>query len=284
MSRALLLLALAVGLASCEVPFDPVAPSDRAFSMSGYLDASADTQWVRVEPVTPTLAVPEGPLDAEVALVGPSGTTPLAPVVRTFATGPAHLFWTTTPVRPATTYRLVVTGADGRTSRTDVAIPDTAGVEVIVQDGPFACPAAIVVVGAERVVDVIALYGLPPEDGVRRYRRISKRASLEGRPAGGVRAFIYFGDDAPRFGASPLPGRSDVTTEAIAAIGTDAWPEIDGLTLETALLAAATDRVEGGVGFVGGVVTYRVPFTPGLGRNPPPNSTDPPVPCATNSF
>ena len=42
MRRALPLIALV--LAACEVPLDPIAESDLSFALSGYLDASADTQ------------------------------------------------------------------------------------------------------------------------------------------------------------------------------------------------------------------------------------------------
>ena len=69
MRRALPLIALV--LAACEVPLDPIAESDLSFALSGYLDASADTQWVRVERVDPVAGVeraaPRAPSDVRKA-------------------------------------------------------------------------------------------------------------------------------------------------------------------------------------------------------------------------
>ena len=50
-------------------------------------------------------------------------------------------------------------------------------------------------------------------------------------------------------------------------------------TAGAALALAGRGRIEGGVGFLGGVVTKRFPFVPGVGPFPPPYSGLPFVPC-----
>lgn len=54
-----------------------------------------------------------------------------------------------------------------------------------------------------------------------------------------------------------------VRTEVTVALGTDDWPDPLGLDLETALILAPSERIENGVGFVGGTVTETQTFVPG---------------------
>ena len=166
---------LLLGLAACEAPLDPIAESDLAYSFSGYLDASADTQWVRVEPFGRVNAPTPGPLDAVVSLVKPDGTVrPMTQEVRTFETGPAHLFWSTEDVVPAASYRIEVRGADGTMAVAPVDVPDDSALEIDLVDGLIHCPTVVRVSGAEFLVDVQARYVTP--DG--RPFRFSKVASF----------------------------------------------------------------------------------------------------------
>ena len=41
----------AITVAGCDEAFSPIAPSELQLSVFGYLDASADTQWIRVMPI-----------------------------------------------------------------------------------------------------------------------------------------------------------------------------------------------------------------------------------------
>ena len=270
----------ALALAGCEAPLDPLLSSDVRFSFSGYLDASADTQWVRVEPFGTTAEVPDGPIDAEVWLVLPGGARrPMAQRVRRFATGPAHLFWTTADVEPGRTYAVVARASDGAEARTDVEVPDDAAVTIDLDDGIFTCPTTVTVTGAERLVDVQARYGVNVGRFAGTEFRLSKLPSVRRTDAGGLRAQVFYGDDAVLMEVSPLPVEGSVRPEIVVALGTAAWPDVDGLTLEGALAAASLGRVEGGVGFVGGVVTRRLPFVPGFGRLPFELDPEPPEPC-----
>lgn len=55
--------------AGCEHAFEPFQENEDAdFSMFGYLDLNADTQWVRVMPVRQDLFLSPDPIDAAVTL------------------------------------------------------------------------------------------------------------------------------------------------------------------------------------------------------------------------
>lgn len=279
MTRPARLLAL-LALVACEAPLDPIAPSDLAFSMSGYLDASADTHYVRVEPFGETRDIPPGPIDAEVVLVLPGGdVAPMTQEVRAFETGPAHLFWTTADVEPGQTYEVVARAASGDEARATVAVPDVVDLQISLTDGITSCPTAVFVGGAEFVVDIQSSYRLPGDD---REYSFTKAESFAPSGPGVVRAAIFYGEDAAEMETSLLPHPS-VVSEVFVAVGTDDWIAPADLTLEEALARSGLGRIEGGVGFVGGVVTYRIPFVPGVGRIPRPYSGEPIEPCLPNA-
>ena len=257
MRRALPLIALV--LAACEAPFDPIAESDLAFALSGYLDASADTQWVRVERVDPVAGVERAAaLDVTVTLAAEGGEpVVLAQEVRTFVTGPAHLFWTDTAIAPGTAYRLRAVGSDGVTAETRVAVPDTAAFEVRVEPERNNCPIVVTATGVPRVADVQARYVVVDPLGREREVRFSHLLALRRTPDG-FRALVHSGDDTSRLALDR--GHQIVSAELVVAGAEADWPETVGLTIEQALVFGGA--VEGGGGFVGGVVTRRFPFTP----------------------
>ncbi len=256
MRRAAPLLLALLAVAGCEVPLDPIEPSDVAFSLSGYLDASADTQWVRVEPFARSTAASTNPVDAAVTLSGPGGSATLTQKVRFFPTGPAHLFWTTAPVAPGQTYQLVARASDGRAASVDVSVPDTTGVEVDVDASGQSCPVVVRVRGAERLADVQARYVFAVRGQTREFIA-SYFDKVRSRADGDFQVSIYPSTDI----ASASLGGGVLRAGVRVAIATPSWPETTGLTIEDVLFARFPD-IDGGVGFVGGVVTRRVEFTP----------------------
>ncbi|WP_412068442.1 hypothetical protein [Rubrivirga sp. IMCC43871] len=261
---ALLSLGLLASLAACEVPFDPIVPSDLVFSFSGYLDASADTQVVRVEPVARTAEGDPGLIDAEVTLtdLDSGASVPLAQEVRAFPSGPAHLFWTATPIVPGGRYRLVARRGDGAESATDVEIPEDDAYSIAVETGRETCPTIVVIAGAERIVEVQARYRIF-QDGQIVERRYSHADTFERLDDGSLRAKIYYADDAVAMGLDPLSLADVISADLVVAVSTTAWPDPVGLSLED-ILQIESFGVDNGLGFIGGAVTEQRPFVPGV--------------------
>lgn len=267
--NALVAIVLAV-LAGCEAVLDPIEDAGRYFSMSGYLDTEADTNWVRVERVAETFEPTPDPLDIQVWLDGPDGTAPLTQETVELVTGTAHLFWTTEDLEPSVTYTLVAERPDGAQTRATVRMPDPFP-EPVLDDGPYACPITVTVRGVERVADAVAIYHL--DGSPSRTFQFDKRRLLE--TSGDVtRAYVYFGNDALAMGLSPLDiNNPNLTSEIVLAVVTAEWPE--EMDLETDLIPRDNPNIENGVGFVGGVTSWRSEFQPGLGSGP----FSPPRPC-----
>ena len=276
LSAGLTALAVAAFSAGCSTELDPRAESEAYFSLWGALDASADTQWVRVAPVRAGLDPDPDPLDAAVTLVDvqTGGRWPMRDSVVAYAGGrTAHAFWTTADVAPDRTYRVEVRRSDGAETRATVAVPADFP-PVRLSDGRCACPQRATVAGAERVVDVLAVYR-DRETG-RVVGRFSKLPSVRRLSTGPSTADVYYGDDAVELGADPLDlGRFDA--ELLVVAGTAAWPEAEGFEASVRPLDAG--QIENGVGFVGGVVTRRVPFEPGYGFCPGPGGVGEYEPC-----
>ena len=278
LARLALAVLLVAGGAGCSTEFSPQDESDVYFSLWGYLDAAADTQWVRVTPVRATVDRDLVPLGAEVALerVATGERWPMQDSVFAYADGfAAHNLWTTARVLPDETYRVVVRRDDGAETVATVEIPDQFERPRVV-DGIFSCPTQIVVSGVERVVDATAVYRDVATGDVRRLPKLQAITAHEG----GGTVEVFFGDDAIEIEADPIDIRK-TDASVVVAVGTAAWPDLVGLDTEALALPRGAGRIENGVGFVGGVITWELPFIPGWGNSPKPGET--PEPCLDES-
>jgi len=134
-------LAMTVAAAACDDSFTPIAPGAADLSVFGYLDASADTQWIRITPIRPLALTSPDSFDATVTLehVGTGSVVELRDSLFKFTQyNPdigsegiyLHNYWTTEKIQPGATYRLVVARAGEVTSEAVVSIPADYEVEV----------------------------------------------------------------------------------------------------------------------------------------------------------
>ena len=243
----------ACALAGCEVPFDPRVPSDDGVSLSGYLDATADTQWVRVELFGAVAGTSARPLPVAVTLVDEGGAEAvLDQRVRPTVAGPAHLFWTTADVEPGRPYRLDVEAEVGPAT-TAVVTPDTTDYSVTVDAGPQTCPAVVTVRGDVDLADVQVVFEVVRRGEVETVR-LSRARYVEVDADGTDHVSLYLTDDVQE---ATRPGDVVLSARLRVSVATD-WPVGAGVTLEDVLVEpelGAVDRIAGGVGFVGGVVS-----------------------------
>lgn len=131
-------LGLAALLAGCETNVDPFTEARRPFTIWGYLEAQADTQFVRVFPIEKRIGMDRsGPIDARV--VSTDLTTGEQRVwtdsVITFGPGNVgHVFWSEFRPQSGRRYRLEVSRSDGEMSHAEVRVP--APLEVTLPDSP----------------------------------------------------------------------------------------------------------------------------------------------------
>ena len=140
-SRAVVALLFAIGVSSaCDDTFSPIEPSDVQFSIFGFLDASADTQWVRVMSLRPVLITEPGPLGAVVSIenIITGRVVELRDSVFRFAANPdvgsdgvyLHNYWTTDVIEPGAAYRFSAIAEEHEESSAVIEIPPDYSVEV----------------------------------------------------------------------------------------------------------------------------------------------------------
>lgn len=124
-------LAIALVLSACEESIEPLQPTEMAYSIHGYLDALADTQWIRVTPFRTSILSTPDPVDATVVLEDLASGRMIELVPTLFRQGSpnfgdtlfAYNFRTSEQIDHSATYRLVARRSDGSVTSSVVAIP-----------------------------------------------------------------------------------------------------------------------------------------------------------------
>jgi hypothetical protein len=279
LSRLRILGALAfsvLAFAACDQSFEPIQKSDRYFSVYGMLDASADTQWIRVMPVRDSAFTGPGPIDAVVTLenvvTGKIVTLEDRPMRYRAADANvvddlfAHNFWTVEPIEYEATYVFAVTRSDGRQSSALIRIPKriasvTVGVlqppqggfggdYVRIADPTFIAFAEVIHHGQMGPGGIITLCECV------QYQSMGSVHADGSWRLGDLKRWLDK-DFAP---LNRCLGARDLKCEIVIISTGDPWP-FDPLRTEGALKGInATSNITNGVGFVGGIARKTVPF------------------------
>lgn len=258
LAAAALVGALAAG---CDYPFEPFQENTEGpFSLVGYLDLRADTQWVRVMPVRQRLLPGREPLDAVVTLerIGGGRTLTLRDSLFAFtdrrleSTAYVHNFWTAERLEPGASYRLRATRSDG--ASTDALVVMPAALEfTLLNSGGYN---GVMTVRAEHLLFVEVIHTMStasgdPTGGI----AIRQKEIFRGEQPGTYRIFLE-ADSLTR------EGLQDVRREEIRiAVARSDWAyDPDLPDLEAMLPGGVPTNVENGFGYVGGVVTWTIPF------------------------
>jgi hypothetical protein len=256
------MVAGALVLAGCDDTFTPIVPGEQRLSVYGYLDASADTQWIRVGLMRPLLPTSPDSLAATVTLerVGGGRTVRLRQVVSRFSTvnsgdAYAHNFWTTERMEPGASYRVRVEPFVGQVAETVVPVPPDYDLEVWLAQGRTPGRDQLRFIGARFVAFVTATtwysdrcgstvephsFGAAAGDTLSPVRLIQVNKTILGRN---------------QACGTPLPDRRQLWAAAAGGV----WPA--GVDYSPgALGGAAPSNGVNGVGFVGGVLTRIVPY------------------------
>lgn len=258
----------AITFNGCDQSFEPFQENDRyAFSINGYLDASVDTQWVRVMPVRHSFLLSPEPLDVTVTLehLGTGGEMSILNDSLFYYGQNAYAwnFWTTMNLQPAQTYRLSAEGPDGSVSMVTVTLPDDFPdpvIEIDLEENEE----YILVTGVENLADVHSSHEL--------YHELSNVTS--------VFSFNHHQDSLANFSQSdrhmvllnPSEAREYLETyieqnpytvlqrEVYVASAGPEWHFFPNLVEEVIELPDGISNVENGVGYVVGIVSKRVPW------------------------
>lgn len=153
------ILAAFFWLASCDENFEPRQENTSYFfSIYGYLDATLDTQWVRLTPVRDNFDPDTDQIDVNVILRNIETGEEVAMNDSLFNPNPFVVywnFWTTMNIEPEQTYEIVATNNEREKSKVVVTIPKDypTPINAINRDGEV-----LLVNGIKNVAEVSAIY------------------------------------------------------------------------------------------------------------------------------
>jgi hypothetical protein len=258
-----LVVCLCVAVAACDDSFGPIEPSELGFSVFGYLDASADTQWIRVMPIRPLAVTSQDALGATVTIehLETGRIVELQDSLFNFwsildpllgSEGMyVHNLWTTEDIEPGASYRFSARREDKEPAEAVVEIPRDYEIEVAINQYYGADSLRIAQVKYVPFVALLAHFS--DNCGMGEVRKQYK-TSLTADDAY-VTAISKFA-----FSARPGCGVPVIQNWRLWIVGSEAaWPA-GGYAPSALGESSQTSNVTNAVGFLGGVLTKLMPY------------------------
>lgn len=263
--RILALIALLV-TAACDESFDPIAPTRLQYSVFGYLDATADTQWIRVMPIRTQVPTSPDSLPVRVTLtrLGSNRTVELRDSLFNFRqyTHPdvgseglyVHNFWTTERIEPGSTYRLVVQRTGEEPAEATVEIPPDFQVEVWLRQPPVQTAIdQLRITGLQHLAFVSSDAHFLDDCGSGMARTLMALPRVAGEPQV---IQVRKPSVPPRGCGTPWIGK-----RVLWAVGSGAeWPVGDVYSPWKLAVPEGPSNVTHSLGFLAGVLTRNIPY------------------------
>lgn len=260
------IVAISVFYNGCDQSFEPFQENDSyPFSIYGYLDASADTQWVRIMPVRISLFLSPDPLDVTVTLENLNLEIESSILKDSlFYYGQdayAWNFWTTMKLHPEQTYHLSVEDSDGNISSATVMMPEDFPDPVIEIDLENR-QEILLITGVDNLADVHSTHELHHylSDVTSVYSFNHHQDSLSLSSQQGVHTVLLNPSEPRDYLETYIeqnPYRVLNRQIFVASAGPE-WHFFPNISEEIIALPDGISNVENGVGYVVGVVSKRI--------------------------
>lgn len=259
--QTLLLIVCVIFLyTGCDPSFEAVKQNDRHFSVFGYLNASADTQYVRIEKLRDGMpGDTPSDLEAKVSLTNVTTNQTVTmqdSVYEYYLRGKAHNFYTTMDVSPNQKYRLKVNGEGGNSSA-ELEIPEAFPKPEVLESSKF--QTIFKMQGINRLVGIKTIYQTCQNCFCNQtirfaYSHLQDTLHMDD---GSVKAEIDLLEEKKKIFLN-YPENKDYSIlryDVVVASGMPNWPNYADLDPEEAILPNVATNVNNGVGYIGGIVT-----------------------------
>jgi hypothetical protein len=251
-------------MSGCDSPFVPLQENKHNyFSIYGYLDASADTQWVRIMPVRDSLFYQPRPIDATATLTDLSSNNTVMMNDSLFSYFPdssfyAYNFWTTMDLLPGKTYRLTAKDSNGKTSSAEVTLPPDFPTPRVRMGTEIGDPDRVYIDGAVQLADVQTVYhGRESRTGDVKLLGLPHRQDTLRNPANNN----YVISIDPREDRNRLIYLSPVIkSQTYVAAGGPAWPGFGTIDQNVLAPPDGVPNIENGAGYLAGIVGKTIPY------------------------
>lgn len=270
----LILICLFTLLSSCS-DFQPLQENDQYyFSINGFLDASADTQWVRITPAREQLETSSDVPEMTVTIENLGNGENLTMRDSLFQKrGAKYLnFWTTESINNNQSYKVVAEHPNGKRSEATIEIPGELPTPTVVIQTSFSGPTtySVVVDGDVHVADVRSLYYIritTSSTNIDRMFSFSYRNSVDTTETNGGSYTYHLEpenelEEIEQQLLLPPEGQIEVIHRQIyvASTSTPWTSEVMSMDDLTYALPQTFSNIENGVGFLAGVDSKYVPY------------------------
>jgi len=262
----------------CDQTFEPLQENDKYhFSIFGYLDVSADTQWVRVSPARQQLNLPPEVPEMRVTLehLESGETVVMNDSLFSRTSGFNYInFYTNMDIEPGETYKVKAERPDGRSSNVTISTPDNFPTPLFYIDTRGSIDGRIyqiIIRGANKITDVQTWWfvRVKSDEGVVEKKFIFSYANrLQWISAYGgafLVEFIFEEEVAAVMNSSLIRLAPDAEVEILhrqvyVANGGPEWnteiPSLDDLIYSQLVIS----NVQNGVGYMVGVYSKVIPY------------------------
>ncbi|MFH5831854.1 hypothetical protein [Halalkalibaculum sp. DA384] len=223
------------------------------FAIQGYLDASADTQWVRVMPIrksvdlkrdAPATVVLEHPESGQSAVMKDS----LFEFVYTHAVN----YWSTMNIKAGETYRLTAERSDGATSSATVTLPEDFPTPVV-QMGRSGFD-YVYINGIKKLADVHTRFHTESGEIV----VVPHIRDTVSRRSDDYVVAIDPAEDLAALGEHNTDGYT--RKEIFVAAGGPNWPPMGSIDEDLISMPEGVSNVTSGAGYLAGIVSKILPY------------------------
>lgn len=253
-------------LSSCDESFQPLQENDTFFfSIHGYLDVTADTQWVHVGTIRQTVdEPPPDPEKIQVTLKDLGSGEIVVMNDSLFTSQNVLNYWTTMEIKHEQTYEITAQHDDGNTSRVMMTTPaELPHIYIIPQCGVGVPPGIRIWIddAVERIADLQSVWYVILNPGTENQKRIFKfplRNTLTHTPGyrGSYTARVYWENELAHIEHRVGTGTEIlvVARQFFVVAGGPEWDDnISSIVDLEYFLAGNASNVENGLGYVVGV-------------------------------
>ncbi|MDZ7718458.1 MAG: hypothetical protein U5K72_06520 [Balneolaceae bacterium] len=261
---SLLFIAL-FSLNSCDDTLDPVKENDRfIYSIYGYLESSADTQWVRVIHLQEEIDTTGGGIDGTIKMENlENGESSILKdsLFQYSEDVYAYNFWTKQNIEPRGTYRITAERSDGAVSSVTVEIPDTFKDPVYFPPATPGDPGRLVIEEIDNLADASIRFKIRYNvAGFTVNKSIPIIADTISRAAG---YYIPIFPNQIALATKDLDTVDIFDCELYVAQAGEDWVDFPNIDRNLIALPEGISNVETGTGYVVGVTSKRIPYPNG---------------------
>jgi hypothetical protein len=266
---AFLILCSVLLLHACNQTFEPLGENNQYhFSIYGYLDVAADTQWVRIGTARERIDDIPDPSGLSVTIQNIQTGEIVELQDSLFIPGNFLNYWTTMDIENEQTYQIKVEGSDGRTSYADLTTPKELPAPLVLENTypPFGF-SVYIDDAVENIADIQSKWYVilnPETDPIQKTYTFTYRPEVEHVEVynGTYTIFAPLEDEEGHIESSVGVNDYRVVHRQffVAAAGPDWDDDISSIEDLEYFINSTSSNVENGLGYIVGIDSKWVPY------------------------